>query len=214
MWLKEAGIKGRRRSGRKGRVCALRKYYTNPKRCLCCNQIIRVRIGEQPATTRKKKFCNHRCAAIYSNKRRQKCIKRNPLGICWHCGERTIKDTLFCGAYCYREYKYKTYITEWLKGKQSGNTLAYGNVVNHVRRYLFEKANNKCVKCGWNKINQTSGKIPLTINHINGNAFDSRPENLELLCPNCHSLTSNFKTLNYGNGRGARRKRGECKIAL
>lgn len=30
--------------------------------------------------------------------------------------------------------------------------------------------------------------------------------NLELICPNCHSLTLNFKALNIGNGRASRRK--------
>jgi hypothetical protein len=34
--------------------------------------------------------------------------------------------------------------------------------------------------------------IPLELHHINGNRFDNRLSNLQLLCPNCHSLTGNY----------------------
>jgi len=36
-------------------------------------------------------------------------------------------------------------------------------------------------------------KIPLELHHINGNRFDNRIENLQLLCPNCHSFTDNYR---------------------
>ena len=35
--------------------------------------------------------------------------------------------------------------------------------------------------------------IPLEIHHINGNNTDNRLDNLKLLCPNCHALTSNYR---------------------
>lgn len=33
--------------------------------------------------------------------------------------------------------------------------------------------------------------IPIELHHINGDRFDNRLENLQLLCPNCHALTDN-----------------------
>lgn len=48
----------------------------------------------------------------------------------------------------------------------------------------------KCEKCG---INSWMGNIiSLQIHHINGNRYDNRLENLQVLCPNCHSQTDNF----------------------
>ena len=49
---------------------------------------------------------------------------------------------------------------------------------------------NKCEGCG---ITEWMGKpITLQLHHINGNHSDNRLENLQILCPNCHSLTDNY----------------------
>ena len=32
------------------------------------------------------------------------------------------------------------------------------------------------------------GRIPLELDHINGDRHDNRIKNLRILCPNCHSL--------------------------
>lgn len=50
----------------------------------------------------------------------------------------------------------------------------------------------KCQKCGLTEwLNE---KIPLQVHHINGNHYDNSLDNLQLLCPNCHSKTENFCT--------------------
>lgn len=39
-------------------------------------------------------------------------------------------------------------------------------------------------------------EIPLEIHHINGVNTDNRFENLQILCPNCHALTDNYRGRN------------------
>lgn len=68
---------------------------------------------------------------------------------------------------------------------------------------------NHCYKCGlkdfWN-----DEPIVLQIDHINGDHFDHRIENLRLLCPNCHSQTATFCSKNY-NGNSPKIKKSEYK---
>ena len=49
---------------------------------------------------------------------------------------------------------------------------------------------------GCNKKRWQGMSIPLELHHVNGDRFDNRIENLQLLCPNCHALTDN----NAGKG--------------
>ena len=79
-------------------------------------------------------------------------------------------------------------------------------ISNYVRRYLYQKYEGKCAKCGWNEINPFSNIVPLEIEHIDGNYLNNSESNLTLLCPNCHSLTATYKGANKGNGRKERKK--------
>jgi hypothetical protein len=49
---------------------------------------------------------------------------------------------------------------------------------------------NKCEICGISEWNNKP--IILQLHHINGNPKDDRLENLQILCPNCHSQTDSF----------------------
>jgi len=53
---------------------------------------------------------------------------------------------------------------------------------------------HKCESCGLEK--WLDKIIKLEIHHVNGNNFDNRLENIELLCPNCHAYTDNYRGKN------------------
>jgi 5-methylcytosine-specific restriction endonuclease McrA len=110
------------------------------------------------------------------------------------------------------EYQHKEYVSRWLEGKISGNRDG-GEISTHIRDYLIEKAGYKCSKCRWSQTNPVTKTVPLQINHIDGDSKNSRPSNLEVVCPNCHSLTPTYGSLNLGKWREKRRKRyGELTV--
>jgi 5-methylcytosine-specific restriction endonuclease McrA len=47
------------------------------------------------------------------------------------------------------------------------------------------------------------GPLTLALHHINGNGRDNRIENLQILCPNCHSQTENFAGRNVARLRAS-----------
>lgn len=150
------------------------------------------------------KFCSRHCSVSFTNRGRRRHGKKP--GNCLNCGKKLLRSKLkYCSVPCNKEYNYENYIERWQKGEIDGSRKPYG-VSYYIRRYLFEKYENRCCKCGWSKVNKFSGKVPLEINHINGNWKNNKEENLELICPNCHSLTKNYKFLNNGKGRKERSK--------
>ena len=164
-----------------------------PKRyCLNCGKEIRGGDG-------RKKFCNHSCAASYNNLGVSRSKKNKQHTTCLNCGKRlTINQELFCCHKCQGDFEYRAYIEKWLDGKESGS-VDTGYMSARIRRFLFEKYNNSCQICGWNKEHPSTHKVPLQIHHIDGDCKNNKKENLQLLCPNCHSLTETFGALNVGN---------------
>lgn len=65
------------------------------------------------------------------------------------------------------------------------------------RAMLALGATEQCALCGTEPY-WRGHRLPLEVDHIDGNWRNSRIENLRFLCPNCHSSTDTYR------GRGAR----------
>ena len=128
---------------------------------------------------------------------------------CLACGKEVKRATdKFCDNHCQGEYAYQTYIEHWLAGLESGRKGNFYALSDHVRRYMRETFGDQCSRCGWSEQHPTTGKVPLTIDHVDGDVENCRAENLKLLCANCHSLTETFGSLNRGKGKRPHHKGG------
>lgn len=145
-----------------------------------------------------KSFCNQSCSASYNNSHGGR--RKHPIvGVCEICGkeERRWFSKRFCSRKCAAEAKKRDAVHRMMEGQHITPGV--------VRRIILSTRDHKCVICNndiWNGV-----EIPLVVDHINGNPYDDRPDNLRLICPNCDAQTPTYMIKNKGNGRSERRKR-------
>lgn len=168
--------------------------------CYHCSGLLR---GEW-----QKKFCSKSCAASYNN---VVAPKRKKESLCKRCSKPTSATRAFCYGCIPKHlskqeaqklvaaFKAEEMIELWLKGDWRGGTDA--GLSDTVRNYLMRQAGHKCTRCDWSVTHPDTGEVPLEINHIDGDGLNHDPSNLEVVCPNCHSLTSSYRGRNRGNGR-------------
>lgn len=126
--------------------------------------------------------------------------------VCLNCGKKlTESQTKYCCRDCRSAFEQNEYISLWKTGKVDGRS-GQTDISKYIRSYLLDLTDHRCQKCGWGEINPTTGRVPLHIHHIDGDYRNCVETNLQVLCPNCHSLTPNFGSLNK-DGRGSHNSR-------
>lgn len=79
----------------------------------------------------------------------------------------------------------------------SHKKFVFTEVSNDLRkRYLISERGHQCEKC--KNTHWQNEKIPLDLDHIDGNPDNNEETNFRLLCPNCHRQTPSWGTRNKG----------------
>jgi hypothetical protein len=140
------------------------------------------------------KYCSLSCyRETYPPNTRRSCLNG--------CGKQLKENAKhFCSFRCMHAHRYTTRARTFVL-----NGGVYGHVPGQfLARVLRGLYGERCVECGWAERHQKTGKVPVEVEHIDGDWQNNRLENLTLLCPNCHALTLTFRALNRGHGRAHR----------
>jgi len=135
---------------------------------------------------------------------------KDKIYICKNCGVK-FKDRghcdrgNYCSKKCHGESRTKAAFEKYRIKFEKGLLKDEIDDRRWIYRVLVEKDGNVCNVCGMNGEWQDK-PLRLIVNHINGDSRNSKPSNLELICPNCESQSPFFKSRNIGNGRKRRRK--------
>lgn len=118
---------------------------------------------------------------------------KKPRRNCKQCGlECPRTESIYCTNKCQLHF-------------QNGIKIQSGTASDKTLRTFLLQTIPECSIC---KIKYWNDKpITLELDHIDGNHSNNILNNVRLLCPNCHSQTSTYKSKNRGNGRQKRRQR-------
>lgn len=193
------GAKNSGRISHQRKLERIEEYNKNPKICkliTCSNPI--------PYKNKHRQiFCSSKCAImdhnpIYKRTNYTKNIVDIKCKICKKIIKRNRRNinNKYCSRKCFQDNRSELKNIEIEKG-----------LIHHrptLRRYLVNKYGYCCFVC--KLTNWMNKQISLEVDHIDGNHKNNFPENIRLICPNCHSQTPTYKAKNKGNGRKSRRK--------
>lgn len=158
-------------------------YMENPNLCAECGEGILPRAGRKLAETRRKKFCSRSCAARFNNQLSVAPKRQRKPTRCVECGNDFVTPQrssarVYCPS-CWSEKQKK-----FLLSKK--NSVTRRAIYAHARSSVSDRPRS-CANCGYDKHVETCHIRPISdfpddasIQQIND------PENLIILCPNCH----------------------------
>lgn len=170
--------------------------------CLECDTEIKSYIKEN------RRFCNRSCSKSYNNKHKMNYDfheKRRIIRKCLNCESIIKTKKKYCNSECNISHKQSVLFEKIENGVTDLPNRNY-------KKYLINKYGNKCMMCGWNEIHKITGNVPIQLEHKDGDSKNNDLSNLELLCPNCHSLTPTYGSLN--SGKSTRSERNEYRKHL
>lgn len=125
-------------------------------------------------TKYQRKFCCHSCSASITNIvfKKEKLIGKSrklPRNNCLYCGAECNKPRQkYCNLGCQADFKNIQYINDWKSGIINGCLEKSGKASGTIHRYIWEKYDHKCARCGWCEKHPILGYPPLEIEHIDG----------------------------------------------
>ena len=160
-------------------------YYTLDKRCPFCNEPISYEKRENI-------YCNSTCAAsAYRSKTSR--LK----GTCHRCNCAISSQNTECTPCWYTRIS--------AGGAGAGEGRRPKSMLDDMKtdasrkRVLIYESGRRCAVCS---LEEWQGeKIPIELDHIDGDCFNNSRENLRLLCPNCHAQTPTYRGKNIGRGK-------------
>ncbi len=167
------------------RYC-LEQFLAKNLKCKQCNNALTYK-------QRHNSFCSRTCARIFTNSVLYPLDKRRKCRTC----QLTIgskNDTHYCSVECKANGKQK---------KRFSLSIEEARTPASIRKVMLRDFGHMCMVC--HNTTWLDQPIPIEVDHVNGLSYDNRPENLRLLCCNCHALTPTFRSKNRGNGRKSRR---------
>ena len=124
---------------------------------------------------------------------------------CSWCGKPIIgrRAKLYCDSTCAAGPKRAgaAEIAAWLAGEIDGHTGVSCKLKPWVREWVLDRAGHACETCGWNERHPDDGRCLVEVDHVDGDATNTRPDNLRALCPNHHAMTPTFRRRNRAGKR-------------